>query len=275
MPRSHHYYTDFEVTGTVARPHKVHGRFDVEYACFTCPHCDTPVETPAQHAKRTKSIDCRRHLSVCTGIGALNDPRMRRPPPRAPSPGGVSLPSESDGEDAPPPPRALHVPSPVPSSSSDEDEQPLTHVVGPSREVRDLQARCSALESQVESLLQRLDALRGETYSARNEHDVLLVDLCNFFSLERRTSAREVVAGIREQIDVAFNRLQNAENEADRLRKRSLKGDGRVVAAIQELCRFKSTRRHLLFCVHDDKTVGAPIRVQDAARVLRDLVVSA
>jgi hypothetical protein len=109
----------------------------------------------------------------------------------------------------------------------------------------------------------------------RNEHDALLVDLCSFFSLERRTSAREVVAGIREQIDVAFNRLQNAENEAERLRKRSLKGDGRVVAALQELCRYKLTRRHILFCVHDDKTVGAPNRIQNAVRVLRDLVVSA
>ena len=215
----------------------------------------------------------------------------------APSPVDVSDESDDENAVAPPPPR---VPSPIQLLSSDDDEEddddddgddsdsddddaPMPAPVAAresSPEVVELRRRCDALQAQVDDLVQRLDGLRGEIANVRREHSVLLTDLCSFFVIDKTAhmTGCDVVAGIRVQVDAAYRRLQTAEAEVQRLRghKTVAKyGDVRLATAVQELSRFKTTKRHLLFCVHEDKLTGAPKQIKDAARVLRELVITA
>ena len=82
MP-NHEKWADFTSKGTVAKPHKQHGRWQQPYAQFECPYeCGDPVELPAANVKNSKATKCHEHLMVCTGTAsdgkkAHDDPRVR------------------------------------------------------------------------------------------------------------------------------------------------------------------------------------------------------
>jgi len=65
-------YTEFLRTGSSMRLQPVEAGgvpIEVEYAIFTCPHCNTPFEMPSASVKKFKSSRCLKHLQICPKSG--------------------------------------------------------------------------------------------------------------------------------------------------------------------------------------------------------------